>query len=142
MDACLTVLKRRYVDEMRLVLRIDPPLLGGVADAAIASCFKRAAFQGAPSFTRYKTFLLDLSRSMADLRKNLHPKWRGHLGKAERSGLVVTRNCDLADLERVEPMLLHLERKKGFKSSRDAAFFRKVQTSAAPYERFFPSGLA
>ena len=42
----------------------------------------------------YRTILIDLTPSTDDLRKNLKPKWRRNLSKAERKGLILKSGAD------------------------------------------------
>ncbi|MCF8496214.1 MAG: GNAT family N-acetyltransferase [Alphaproteobacteria bacterium] len=60
-------------------------------------CLRRHGFRRSGK-GGYETAWLDLGQSQEVLRRNLHPKWRGHLSKAERSGLSVEWDDSLRHL--------------------------------------------
>jgi lipid II:glycine glycyltransferase (peptidoglycan interpeptide bridge formation enzyme) len=83
-------LHEEYVRKRRLFLRILPDAFAGSSRAelfrAAFSQFSQAA-SDLPELER--TFLLDLSPTLADLRKKLDQKWRNQLNRAEKNGLVI-----------------------------------------------------
>jgi hypothetical protein len=54
------------------------------------------------------TFILDLAKPLSEIRKDFNGKWRGHLSKAQRSNIEVTRSAALEDFDRFEPLFLSL----------------------------------
>jgi hypothetical protein len=124
--SCLGALRREYVEKRRLMLRVVPPLRGG-GWRAEANGLEISGFRRSERHKPYETFILDLSTSLADIRKNFDGKWRGHLSKAQRSNIEVTRSLTLDDFDRLEPMFHSLIKSKGFSTRRDVAFFRRVQ---------------
>ncbi len=110
----LKELKRYWVDEKKMYLRIAPPLM-----AFESSCelFKEAGFLRASKKDGWASEIVDLSRSLEDLRKGLKQKWRNCLNKAER--LEVT--CELgSSATLMEEMLADynmLMQNKGFNTS-------------------------
>jgi lipid II:glycine glycyltransferase (peptidoglycan interpeptide bridge formation enzyme) len=78
---------------------------------------------------------LDLTKPPSDIRKNFDGKWRGHLSKAERSDIEITRSVEPVDFDRLEPMFVNLVQSKGFTARQDVAFFRRVQREAQADQR-------
>jgi lipid II:glycine glycyltransferase (peptidoglycan interpeptide bridge formation enzyme) len=132
---CLDALRKMYVEDRRLNLRIVPPLRGGKWLKAQENCFEARGFQLLASHRPHETFVLELTRPLDDIRKGLDGKWRTDLSKAQRSNIEVTRSTVPADFDRFEPMFLSLIQKKGFSARQDVAFFRRVQEEAHAAER-------
>jgi len=89
----LCALKAEYVVRRGLFLRILPNMFTNLPNHGdIRSVFKEEGFccRMEPS----QTLFLDLTPSVEDLRKGLHPKWRNHLNHAEKSGLMVREGVD------------------------------------------------
>jgi lipid II:glycine glycyltransferase (peptidoglycan interpeptide bridge formation enzyme) len=127
---CLDALKKTYVEDRRLTLRIVPPLGGGKWLKAQEECFETRDFQLLASHRPHETFVLELTRPLDDIRKGLDGKWRTDLSKAQRSNIDVTRSTAPADFDRFEPMFTSLVQEKGFATRQDVAFFRRVQEKA------------
>jgi hypothetical protein len=131
---CLDALVTNYVKHRGLILRIVPPLCGGQWLEAQASCLRAHGFQHFGGQT-HETLILDLAKPLSDIRKNFDGKWRNCLSKAERSCIEVTRTVAPADFDRFEPMFVNLSEKKGFATTQDVSFFRRVQQEASSSER-------
>jgi hypothetical protein len=86
----LAALRRHYVDDLGLYLRIAPPLADkdGAVTASAAAEFETTATRGWASAS------VDLSQSTEQLRRGLKQKWRNGLNKAERSGIAVEDGFD------------------------------------------------
>jgi Acetyltransferase (GNAT) domain len=132
---CLDALKQTYVESRGLMLRIIPPLRGGRWLEAQADCLRSRGFRSSIRDKPHETFILDLTTSLSDIRKNFDGKWRGHLSKAERSNIEVTKSVELVDFDRLEPMFINLVQSKGFTTRQDVAFFRRVQQKARADQR-------
>jgi hypothetical protein len=90
--AAIRALKREYAVRRNLVLRIDP---GEIAPGTQ----NLAGLLEAEGFSRtdrrpYTTIIMDLSHDIDTIRKEMHHKWRTHLNKAEKNGLVVEERTD------------------------------------------------
>jgi hypothetical protein len=132
---CIGALCREYVENRGLMLRITPPLWGGLLQNAQIACLETRGFQSSRWHKPYETFVLDLNRPTADIRKAFDPKWRADLSKAEKLNIELTTSVAASDFERFEPLFLDLAREKGFSSRQDVAFFRRVQEEAQPNEK-------
>src|SRR6476619_7071490 len=83
---CVDALREEYVRRRRFVLRIVPPPSGGFFQKVQAQCLEARGFRpGSPE--GQKTLLLDLAISPDEIRRNLDPKWRGSLVRAEKNGI-------------------------------------------------------
>jgi lipid II:glycine glycyltransferase (peptidoglycan interpeptide bridge formation enzyme) len=85
-----SALYREYVQKQGLFLRILPnAYLKSTRAHIFRSTFEH--FHSEPFLARwsYRTFDIDLTPSLEDLRMKLKQKWRNHLNKAERNGLTV-----------------------------------------------------
>lgn len=132
---CLKALYEEYVARRHLILRVVPPANGGMNLKTIQDCLEAERFfPNANRASPEETFILDLDQSLDELRKNLNPKWRSDLLKAEKNDLKITRSSSLADFDRFEPLYLELAARKGFRAVHDASFFRRVQSTSQPYE--------
>ena len=133
--SCLDALRQEYVNGRGLVLRVVPPVRGGLWLEAQVASLQLRGFRPLRRSKPNETFILDLANPLADIRKNFDSKWRGHLSRAQKSNIEVRRSVALADFDRFEPLFLDLVRAKGFHASQDVAFFRRVQEGANPYEQ-------
>lgn len=127
---CLSAISKEYVVRRRLVLRIVPPLRGGVQQEAQVACLEAHGFRPLTAHTRHETLILDLSGSLNDIRKQFDRKWRNHLSKAQRANITITRSNSLADFDRLEPIFSKLMQEKRFCTQQDVSFFRRVQEDA------------
>lgn len=77
----LRELKKYWVDEKKMYLRIAPPLMASDENYAI---FEKAGYLRATETDGWASEIVDLSCSAEELRKGLQQKWRNCLNKAER----------------------------------------------------------
>jgi len=81
---CIDILKeikKYWVDQKKMYLRIAPPLMASDESYAI---FKAASFSKTTETDVWASEIVDLSLSLEELRKGLQQKWRNCLNKAER----------------------------------------------------------
>jgi Acetyltransferase (GNAT) domain len=126
---CLDALCQEYVERRGLVLRVVPPPNGGLFQSIQASCLEARGFRPCLTEPR-KTFLLDLSRSLEEIRRNLNPKWRRSLMRAERLGIKITRSVELKDFAIFNDLFLECTKRKRFMPEQDVQFFKHVQSRA------------
>ena len=126
---CLSALTREYASKRGLVLRVTPSY--GAArnfDDAIAA-LAAAGFR-LTSRPRRQTIVLAVDRDLGEIRRKLSGKWRNMLVQSERLALSIVESTDPDNFSVMASMLVELERKKGFVSARDVAFFERVQRRA------------
>lgn len=111
----LTALREEYVHSRRLSVRLYPRLWREHPDAArINDVFARAGFVPSTRMAIERTFLVDLSPPLEEIRGRIQRRWRNYLSQAERSGLELS--TDRLDSSFVEfiPLYLRLKRSKHF----------------------------
>lgn len=84
----LRALYMEYVINRALLLRIIPNEIGDSSDA-LRSILQGEGLKWRQSISSYRTFLIDLSLSLGELRKSLDQNWRNRLNRAERNRLTV-----------------------------------------------------
>jgi peptidoglycan pentaglycine glycine transferase (the first glycine) len=88
---------------------------------------KDTGFHRSLSERPYRTFILDLSPSIEDLRKNLSPNWRRNLNKAERGDLRVVEGTS-DDLFKIFVMFSkEMWKRKNLATSIDYQEYRRIQ---------------
>ena len=86
----LHAMRAEYVDRQGLLLRIKPWELDDT-DNRLSDARETAGLQAQPNMPRYHTFVLDMSRSIDELRAGFSQKWRYNLKKAEKHPLEIVR---------------------------------------------------
>jgi len=79
-------LQAEYVGRRGMFLRVIPNEMGS-NENEVRETLERAGFMGKERF--YRTYLLDISPPLVDLRKQLRQKWRNCLNRAEKEELTV-----------------------------------------------------
>jgi lipid II:glycine glycyltransferase (peptidoglycan interpeptide bridge formation enzyme) len=84
----LEELKKEYVLKRGLLFRCTPcDLVDNIED--VSTIYSRAGLKRDDSVTRYRTLVMDLTRSSEDIKKGIDQKWRNQLNKAIRSNIRV-----------------------------------------------------
>jgi lipid II:glycine glycyltransferase (peptidoglycan interpeptide bridge formation enzyme) len=84
----LRTLQREYVERRGLLLRIAPNEMDDTISPLI-SILEEEGFQLDATIAPYRTFLLDLSYSLEEVRKGFKRQWRQNLNHAEHNGLKI-----------------------------------------------------
>jgi lipid II:glycine glycyltransferase (peptidoglycan interpeptide bridge formation enzyme) len=85
-------LRKEYVEKRGLHLEILPNAFSGSERAqTFQSAFRRFDAKPGIGTEKYRTLVIDLSPSLADLRKALDKKWRNQLNVAERAPLTISK---------------------------------------------------
>jgi hypothetical protein len=135
--ACLQALVRRYVNERQLVLRILPPVGPSAWNELRIQLFCASGFSLAHSLKPYRTFMLDLTPSLDDLRKKLDPKWRNNLKRAEKAtDVLIRKETSVTDFEHFERLYAPFIRRKKFDIDLTPSFYREVQKQLSEKEKF------
>jgi lipid II:glycine glycyltransferase (peptidoglycan interpeptide bridge formation enzyme) len=118
-------LAREYCERRKLVLRIDPNLFA--TDKNAAHIIEAEGLKPRPLVLPYRTLMVDLSSSLAEIRKRLDQKWRNQLNRAEKNGLLLVEgNSALLYRVFLDLQKQMLER-KAFIPGVDYDEFRKIQ---------------
>lgn len=133
---CLEALCREYVERRGLLLRLIPPLTGGMFRDAQVERLEASGFRPDAHHRPRETFVVDLARPLATIRSGFDPIWRRDLVKAEKADLRITRSVALEDFDHFEQIFLELTETKDFKANEDVSFFRSIQPEIAPDQKF------
>lgn len=94
--AVADALREEYAYKRGLCLEIAPNAFAGSSRAeAFRTAFTRYDCKSVIGRDRYRTFLLDLSPSLDELRRALHRRWRQYLNVAERNDLEISEGEDV-----------------------------------------------
>jgi Acetyltransferase (GNAT) domain len=88
-------LREEYANKRGLCLEIVPNAFEGSHRAKVfQGAFAQYECKSVIGNERYRTFLLDLSLSLDDVRRNLQRRWRQYLNSAERNDLQIREGQD------------------------------------------------
>ena len=125
-------LEEEYVGKRKLFLRVLPNAFAGTRRAtALQAAFSRFTSEPLVADNTYRTFLVDLSPSIEELRRKLDPKWRNKLAGAEKNNLKVvwaTGREGWSDAYQTFCLLYNqMRRRKTFETSVDVEEFGRIQ---------------
>jgi lipid II:glycine glycyltransferase (peptidoglycan interpeptide bridge formation enzyme) len=125
-------LEEEYVGKRKLFLRVLPNAFAGMPRAAtIQSAFGRFTPEPLVADNTYRTFIVDLSPSIDELRKKLDKKWRNQLSSSEKNNLKVmwaTGTDGFRDGYRAFCLIYNQMRKrKTFETTVDVEEFGRIQ---------------
>jgi Acetyltransferase (GNAT) domain len=114
----IRALIEEYVSKERLALRIRPNGFEG-PDDDMKRVLADAGFSRKTAVQRegLRTILVDLSRSEADLRRQLKKKWRNNLSHSEKDAPTVRESYDPEMILALAPLYEKLKRRKNFEGS-------------------------
>ena len=91
----MKALKDEYALRRGLLLRITPHYAEIEGNNDICLILKNEGFNKDASSSRYRTFLVDISPTLPEIRKQLDQKWRNQLNRSEKNNLtIVEGNSD------------------------------------------------
>lgn len=123
-------LHREYVVKRRLLLRILPNAFAESPRAALfQSAFSGFTPEPRTSANLYRTFVLDLTLSLEDLRRNLDAKWRNKLTQSEKKGLKVIAGNGIDEYRTFCGMYHEMWKRKAFETTVDVEEFGRIQES-------------
>jgi len=132
---CLHTLVSEYIEKRGLLLRIRPPLGPESWNAQQNSAFEIGGFSVSQTIKPNRTFLLDLDRTLEDLRKNLSQKWRNNLKRAEAGIQPIQSDSSVESFTQFSELYKTFRKKKQFDVDLDPAFFVEVQKLLPESER-------
>ena len=98
-------IKEEYANKRGYLIRIEPHATGD-NKAILKQILENEGFKCNLLERPYRTLMLDLSPSLAEIRKNFLQKWRNCLNKAERNGLTIVQGAN-DDFFKIFVMLAH-----------------------------------
>jgi Acetyltransferase (GNAT) domain len=121
-------LREEYVCKRGLLLQILPNVFVGSPRAVLfQSAFSGFTREPRTSANTYRTFLLDLTPPIEELRRNLDKKWRNQLTRSEKNGLKVTAGTATDEYRRFCRMYNQMWKRKAFETTVDVEEFGRLQ---------------
>ena len=120
-------LYNEYVLKQGLLLRILPNKIDDEDVDIIHSVLKEEGLLWQQSIPSYRTFLIDLSFPLEQLRKSLDQKWRNCLNRAEKNKLAIIEGTDDNLYERFSNIYKEMHDRKKFSEFVDINKMRAVQ---------------
>ncbi len=134
--AMAQALREEYVGKRRLLLRILPnAFMGTQRGALFQSAFNGFTQEASTPANLYRTFVVDLTPSLDQLRKNLDKKWRNQLTRSEKNGLTVIADIGSAAYEIFCRMYAQMLKRKAFETTVDVEEFGRIQESLPEAQR-------
>jgi lipid II:glycine glycyltransferase (peptidoglycan interpeptide bridge formation enzyme) len=125
-----------YVIKRKLLLQILPNAFVGSRRAEIVrSAFSNFMQEPTTPANTYRTFVLDLSPSLEELRRNLDKKWRNQLTRAEKNGLNVVASNGMDQYETFCTMYRQMRNRKAFETTVDVEEFERIQAELPESQR-------
>jgi hypothetical protein len=125
-----------YVGKRKLLLRVLPNAFAGFPRAdAVQSAFSGFSREPLTAENTYRTFVLDLSPSLDELRKNLDPKWRNKLSGAEKNNLTVVVGNGREQYQSFCQLYSQMRKRKTFETTVDVEEFQRIQEELTELHR-------
>jgi lipid II:glycine glycyltransferase (peptidoglycan interpeptide bridge formation enzyme) len=129
-------LHEEYSRNRGLFLYVQPNcFLNSPSSGSIQNGFSAFAASPAMPDYSYKTLVVDLSPSVAQLRRNLDRKWRNQLTRAQKNNLRVTANTGAAGFRTFCELYKQMRKRKRFHTKVDIAEFERMQESLPDSQR-------
>ena len=129
-------LREEYVRHRGLLLQILPNAFVGTQRGTLFRSAFHSFTQGASTPANlYRTFVLDLTPSLDELRKNLDAKWRNKLTQSEKKGLKVTTGTGIDQYGTFCRMYNEMFKRKAFETTVDVEEFGRTQESLPETQR-------
>jgi hypothetical protein len=123
-------LHQEYVCKRRLLLQILPNAFVGSSRCELfQSAFSSFTQEPSTSADLYRTFILDLTPSLEELRRNLDAKWRNKLTQSEKKGLTVISGNGSDEYRTFCRMYQQMWKRKAFETTLDVEEFGRIQES-------------
>jgi len=136
LHTALESLVGHYVRDRKLVLRIQPPVIGDSKTDYLSEAFQNAGYAINEQHPHYRTILLDISLPLNDIRKQFAQKWRNCLNNAERQGVTIETSTDGKAFSTFLELFNTLLARKGFDTELHASFYEEVQHGLSDGEKF------
>src|SRR5665213_1750409 len=130
-------LHEEYVRKRRLFLRILPNAFVGSPRAAVyQEAFSRFNQASSHPANTERTFLLNLSPPLAELRKKLDGKWRNQLNRAEKNNLTIIEGSGAAEYRLFQQIYEKMWSRKQFDTTVDVNEFARLGENLPPEQKF------
>jgi lipid II:glycine glycyltransferase (peptidoglycan interpeptide bridge formation enzyme) len=129
-------LEKEYVEKRKLFVRVIPNAFIGSARAQVLqSAFSRFTSEPLVPDNTYRTFVLDLTLPLEELRKNLDRKWRNQLTRAEKNNLTVIAGNGVGEYRAFCDIYRQMRQRKTFETTVDEEEFLRIQEELPESQR-------
>lgn len=126
--AMAAALREEFVEKRGLYLEIKANAFSHSRRAEVFQlAFSRFDQRSGTNGKNYRTFVLDLSPSIEDLRRQLDRKWRNRLSAAERNGLRIVEGESTREYDTFSNLYSQMWERKRFQTTVSTELFRRVQ---------------
>jgi lipid II:glycine glycyltransferase (peptidoglycan interpeptide bridge formation enzyme) len=125
-----------YLRARKLLVRILPNAFAGSTRAAvIQSAFSRFASETIGSNEAYRTFLMNLTPPLEQLRSSLDKKWRNQLVRSEKNELTMIAGQGIAEYRLFRGIYDQMYQRKAFHTTVDTEEFERIQEALSESQR-------
>ena len=125
-----------YLDKRKLFLRILPNAFAGSSRATtMQTAFCKFTPEPLDAGNTYRTFVLDLSPSLEELRSGLDKKWRNQLSRSEKNNLRVIAGNGSEEYRTFCQIYSQMRKRKTFETTVDIDEFGRIQETLAESHR-------
>jgi len=126
-------LYEEYVRKRRLFLRILPNAFAGSQRAGLfQTAFSQFSKASSNHANTERTFLLNLSPPLEELRKKLDQKWRNQLNRAEKNNLTLVEGSGAAEYHIFQQIYEKMWSRKQFDTTVDVGEFGRICEDLPP----------
>jgi|GEM_PF-2072070 len=134
----LEAARRHYCTEQGLEVRLQPrSTIHPEKDARLVAILESCGYRRSPHARIHRTYVLDTSQDIEQIRKNFHQKWRNQLNAALKADLRVDCGCDDAYFNRFGRLFTELVHHKRFSGGLPTAVVREMMPALAAEGRLF-----
>jgi hypothetical protein len=133
---CLHALQIEFVGRRGYVLRVVGVARADSKADDIHRVFQSAGFITSKAKGRYRTMVVDLMRTLTEIRAELNQMWRRNLSKAQRQGLEIVRGTNVSLFQEYSELHQNLVSRKDLKIDLGPDFFMHIQERLSESERF------
>jgi lipid II:glycine glycyltransferase (peptidoglycan interpeptide bridge formation enzyme) len=129
-------IEHEYVKTRKLFVRILPNAFAGSPRAEVfQSVFSKFTCETNEASDIYRTFLMDLTPPLEELRSSLEKKWRNQLTRSENNNLTVIYGHSSEEYRLFCEIYSQMRRRKGFETTVDADEFGRIQGALTGSQR-------
>lgn len=129
-------LEQEYAGNRKLFLHVLPnAFIGSSRSAAIESAFAQFTRESVVRDNTYRTFVVDLSASLRDLRSRLQRKWRNQLTRSEANNLKIIHGSGPDEFQKFALIYMEMRKRKAFKTKVDIGEFWRIQENLPNSQR-------
>jgi lipid II:glycine glycyltransferase (peptidoglycan interpeptide bridge formation enzyme) len=129
-------LEEEYSKSRKLFLRILPNAFAGSRRAEVfESAFSRFTSESKKPGNEYRTFVIDITPPLEELRSGFDKKWRNQLTRSEKNGLTIIFGHGSEEYRAFCEIYMQMHKRKGFETTIDAEEFGHIQEALTEAQR-------